>query len=63
MDIFEAFRKDCLETFELDPCWYYSLPGFGWSAMLKKTGVVVAKAQKKSVDQRLTKTLFKAGAK
>jgi len=38
-DIFENFRKLCMKDYCLDPCWYYTLPGFGWDAMLKMTGI------------------------
>lgn len=38
-DIFENFRNDCLESHDLDPSHYYTLPGFTWDAMLKYTGV------------------------
>ena len=26
-DVFENFRKACIETYELDPAYYISLPG------------------------------------
>uniref|UniRef100_A0ABD2WXG3 DNA-directed DNA polymerase n=1 Tax=Trichogramma kaykai TaxID=54128 RepID=A0ABD2WXG3_9HYME len=38
-DIFENFRKSCMEYYGLDPSHYYTTPGFTWSAMLKHTGV------------------------
>ena len=38
-DVFENFRKMSLETYDLDPIHYYSLPGLSWDAMLKSTGV------------------------
>ena len=38
-DVFENFRKMALETYDLDPVHYYSLPGLSWDAMLKYTGV------------------------
>ena len=37
-DIFENFRKLCLDYYGLDCCHYMSLPGFSWDAMLKMTG-------------------------
>ena len=40
-DVFENFRDLCLEYYGLDPCHYFSLPGFGWDAMLKMTQVEI----------------------
>jgi hypothetical protein len=36
-DIFENFRVSCLQSYGLDPAYYYTLPGFTWDAMLKHT--------------------------
>ena len=38
-DVFENFRKACIETYELDPRHFISLPGLAWQACLKKTEV------------------------
>ena len=38
-DVFEEFRNICLENYELDPAWYYTLPGLAWDACLKMTQV------------------------
>jgi len=38
-DVFEKFRKTCLEYYELDPAHYYTSPGLSWDALLKMTGV------------------------
>ena len=38
-DVFEEFRKVCLENYELDPAWYFTSPGLAWDASLKKTKV------------------------
>ena len=38
-DVFENFRKACINTYELDPAHFISLPGLAWQACLKKTGV------------------------
>ncbi len=38
-DVFENFRKICLEQYELDPANYYTSPGLSWDTLLKKTGV------------------------
>ena len=29
-DVFENFRKKCLEIYELDPADFFSAPGLGW---------------------------------
>ncbi|KAL9959333.1 hypothetical protein ACROYT_G032647 [Oculina patagonica] len=38
-DVFENFRKLCLDKYGLDPANYYTSPGLSWDALLKKTGV------------------------
>ncbi|XP_025265606.1 uncharacterized protein LOC112638322 [Camponotus floridanus] len=38
-DVFENFRAACLESYGLDPAYYFMLPGYTWDAMLKYTGV------------------------
>ncbi|XP_011859786.1 PREDICTED: uncharacterized protein LOC105557208 [Vollenhovia emeryi] len=38
-DIFENFRDKCIESYGLDPAYYYTLPGFTWDAMLKHTRI------------------------
>ena len=38
-DIFEEFRKVCLDNYKLDPAWYYTSPGLAWDAALRMTGV------------------------
>ena len=38
-DVFENFRDLCERYYNLDPCHYLSLPGFGMDAMLKMTRV------------------------
>ena len=42
-DVFEEFIDTCLNFYELDPCYYFSSPGLSWDAMLKMTGVKLAK--------------------
>ena len=36
-DVFEKFRKTCLQYYKLDPCHYFTSPGLSWDAMLKMT--------------------------
>ncbi|XP_039303155.1 uncharacterized protein LOC120357221 [Solenopsis invicta] len=38
-DIFEQFRDKSMQSYGLDPAHYYTLPGYTWDAMLKKTGI------------------------
>ena len=38
-DVFENFRNNCSEIYELDPAHSLSAPGLAWQACLKKTGV------------------------
>ncbi|CAH3166485.1 unnamed protein product [Porites lobata] len=37
-DVFENFRKTCLNHYKLDPVHYYTSPGLAWDACLKETG-------------------------
>ena len=39
VDVFENFRKTCLEYYKLDPCHYFTSPGLSWDAMLKMTDI------------------------
>ena len=34
-DVFENFRKICMQYYKLDPCHYFTSPGLSWDAMLK----------------------------
>lgn len=39
-DVFENFRKTCLQSYKLDPCHYdFKSPGLSWDAMLKMTDI------------------------
>ena len=38
-DVFENFRKTCLEYYKLDPCHYFTSPGLSRDAMLKMTDI------------------------
>jgi hypothetical protein len=37
VDVFENFRDICLTTYNLDPAFYYTAPGFSFDCMLKYT--------------------------
>ena len=37
--VFETFRKDSINYFELDAAHYLSTPGYSWDAMLRFTDV------------------------
>ena len=32
-DMFEGFRKTCLQYYKLDPCHYFTSPGLSWDAI------------------------------
>ena len=38
-DVFENFRKTCMQYYNLDPCHYFTSPGLSWDAMLKMTDI------------------------
>ena len=38
-NVFESFRRVCLENYGLDPSHFYRAPGLAWKACLKKTGM------------------------
>ena len=38
-DVFENFRKMCLEIYELDPTYFVFEPGLAWQGCLKKTEI------------------------
>ena len=42
-DVFENFVDTCLKFYKLHPCHYFSSPRLSWDAMLKVTGVELAK--------------------
>ena len=34
-DVFQTFRKTCMDAYKLDPLHYYTAPGLSWDALLK----------------------------
>ena len=38
-NIFESFRRVCLENYGLNPLHFYTAPGLAWKACLKKTSI------------------------
>ena len=38
-DVFENFRKTCIQYYKLDPCQYFTSPGLSWDSMLKITDI------------------------
>ena len=38
-DVFDTFRKTCMNVYKLDPAHYFTSPGLNWDALLKKTVV------------------------
>ena len=39
VDVFESFRKTCLQCYKLDPCHYFTSLGLNWDAMFKMTNI------------------------
>ena len=38
-DVFQNFRKTCLQYYKLDPCHYFTSPGLSWDSMLRMTDI------------------------
>ena len=38
-DVFENFRRTCIQYYKLDPGHYFTSPGLSWDAMLKMTDI------------------------
>ena len=38
-DVFENFRKTCMQYYKLDPCHYFTSSGLSWDTMLKMTNI------------------------
>ena len=38
-DVFENFRKTCMQYYNLGLCHYFTSPGLSWDAMLKMTDI------------------------
>ena len=38
-DIWESFKASCYKNYQLDPTYYFTLPGYSFDVMLKYTGV------------------------
>jgi hypothetical protein len=38
-DIFEHFRKTCVQYYKLDPTHFYTIPGLAWQAALRMSKV------------------------
>ena len=38
-DVFQTFRKTCMDSYKLDPLHYYTAPGLSWDALLKHTNI------------------------
>ena len=38
-DVFENFRKTCMQYYKLGPCHYFTSQGLSWDAMLKMTNI------------------------
>ena len=38
-DVFQNFRKTCMQYYKLDPCHYFRSPRLSWGAILKMTDI------------------------
>ena len=38
-DVFQTFRKTCMDSYKLDPLHYYTAPCLSWDALLKHTNI------------------------
>ena len=38
-DVFQTFRRICMNAYKLDPLHYNTAPGLSWNALLKYTGI------------------------
>ena len=38
-NVFENFRKTCMQYYKLDPCHYFTSRGLSWDAVLKMTNI------------------------
>ena len=38
-NVFENFRKTCMQYYKLDSCHYFTSPGLSWDALLKMTNI------------------------
>ena len=38
-DVFQTFRRTCMNAYKLDPLNYYTAPGLSWDALIKYTGI------------------------
>ena len=43
INVFEKFNDTCLKYYGLDPCHYFSSPGFSWDVVLKMTSIKLEK--------------------
>ena len=38
-DVFQTFRKTCMQSYKLDPLHYFTAPGLSWDALIKYTKI------------------------
>lgn len=50
-DVFQNFRNFCFDNYKLDPCQFFTLPSFGWSACLLMTKVELELLRDKEMYQ------------
>ena len=40
-DVFENFRSNCLQQYNIDPCYYFSAPHFTFNAFLRHSSLTL----------------------
>lgn len=52
-DVFENFRNVCLTYYNMDPCHFFTLPGFSWQSMLRMTKIKIDSFNSEQLDMYL----------
>ncbi len=56
-DVFQEFKRLILETYQLDPCYYVSLPSLTNDAFLKMTKTEIEPLNDRDVHLKISKTV------
>ena len=60
-DVFENFRKTCMQYYKLDPCHYFTSPGLSWDTMLKMTNITTYEQQSRIDDRHRHVSVHREG--